>query len=65
VWRAPEVDVRVQTSDITPRDLSPNLRWNAYNDLLLRRVMQKMEWKEELDEVLMDIRFRFVEERTG
>lgn len=48
------VDVSVQTDDITP---SPDLRMDACNDLLLRRVMQKTEWKDELDRMLIDIRF--------
>ena len=48
------VDVSVQTDDTTP---SPDLRMDACNDLLLRRVMQKTEWKDELDKMLIDIRF--------
>ena len=51
------VGVGVQTDDTAPRDLSPDVLKDAWKDHLLRMVMQKEEWKPDLDRMLNEVQF--------
>jgi len=50
-------DICVQANDAAPRALSLDSCRDACYDLLLQKVVQKTEWKDDLDRMLMEIRY--------